>query len=60
MQKKKICKCGSRDVVYVIQRGRGKKIEMYCAKCLPVEPVQGTVNSKEETMGGEVPVSMHH
>ena len=49
MQSKIKCKCGSRDVVYVVQRGRSKKIEMYCEKCVPVEEDE-TVNKPEETM----------
>lgn len=39
MQKKNVCKCGSTRVVYVIQRGRGKKLEAFCEKCLPVVAV---------------------
>ena len=39
MQKKNVCKCGSHRVVYVVQRGRGKKLEAFCEKCLPVEVV---------------------
>jgi len=37
MQNKNKCKCGSRDVVYVIRMGRSKKTQMYCERCLPVE-----------------------
>jgi hypothetical protein len=31
------CRCGSRDIIYVVHRGRNKTVEMFCAKCLPVE-----------------------
>lgn len=31
------CRCGSRDIIYVVHRGRTKTVEMFCAKCLPVE-----------------------
>ena len=37
MRNKKKCKCGSLDVVYVVQKGRGRKLDFYCANCLPVE-----------------------
>lgn len=40
MQKKNKCKCGSSEVVYVIQKGRSKKIEAFCENCLPVETVE--------------------
>ena len=36
MQNKCRCKCGSSKVVYVIHKGRGKKSEAFCEKCLPV------------------------
>ncbi|GAB6094952.1 hypothetical protein JCM14469_12040 [Desulfatiferula olefinivorans] len=34
------CRCGSRDIIYVVHRGRNKTVEMFCAKCLPVELAQ--------------------
>ncbi len=39
MQNKCRCKCGSSKVVFVIQKGRGKKSEAFCEKCLPVETI---------------------
>lgn len=36
-------------MVYVVQRGRSKKIEMYCEKCIPVEE-SDTVNDSENVL----------
>lgn len=38
MHNLKKCKCGSADVVYVVQTGRKKKSEAFCEFCLPVNP----------------------
>lgn len=47
------CRCGSRDVVYVVQKGRGKKIEMFCEKCLPVEETDDRKDQEDMLMEHE-------
>jgi hypothetical protein len=55
MLQKNKCKCGSPDVVFVIQKGRSKKLQVFCEKCLPVEPVQEPGKSLEDLpMNGKV------
>ena len=46
MQNKKKCKCGSFDVVYVVQQGRSKKLDYFCSDCLPVVPIEDTEQKK--------------
>ncbi len=32
---KQKCKCGTTDVIFVVQKGRSKKLEAFCENCLP-------------------------
>ncbi len=48
MHKTCSCKCGSKRVVYVIQKGRGRKLEAFCEKCLPVEALDEKTPEKKE------------
>ncbi len=48
MQKREKCKCGSTRVVYVVQKGRSRKLEAFCEKCLPVETLDEENSDKEK------------
>ncbi len=47
MQNTEKCKCGSKNIVYVVQKGRGRMPEAYCEKCLPVEALEPGPPDKE-------------
>jgi len=55
MQNKKKCKCGSFDVVYVVQKGRSKKLDFFCSDCLPVEAIENTEHKKQRNLADSQP-----
>lgn len=50
MQNKNKCKCGSLDVIFFVQKGRSKKLQAFCEKCLPVEPIDSDDDLDAEIM----------
>jgi hypothetical protein len=50
MQNKNKCKCGSLDVIFVVQKGRSKKFQAFCEKCLPVEAAESDDDLEAEIM----------
>ncbi len=49
VRNKKKCRCGSLEVVYVVQKGRGKTLDYFCSDCLPVEAVDNPEPEKRKT-----------